>query len=73
MRMLPAVLTCIAVLACVLAEPTQAAIKFKRFPACPDGPVSMKTCECQAAGTSRRHHFCHAGNSCDTATGQCHK
>jgi hypothetical protein len=56
----------------IMTEPTFAAIKFKRFPHCPEGLVSAKTCECHA-GASGRYHFCHAGNSCDTATGKCHK
>jgi hypothetical protein len=55
-----------------MTEPAFAAIKFKRFPHCPEGPVSVKTCECHA-GTSGRYHFCHAGNSCDTDTGKCRK
>jgi hypothetical protein len=55
----------------LVTEPAVAAIKFKRFPHCPEGPVSVKTCECHA-GTSGRYHFCHAGNSCDTDTGKCH-
>jgi hypothetical protein len=54
------------------AEPAFAAIKYKRFLPCADGAVTVKTCECHA-GTSGRYHFCHAGNSCDTRTGQCHK
>ena len=53
-------------------EPAFAAIKFKRFPHCPEGTVTMKTCECHA-GSSGRYHFCHAGNSCDTDTGRCRK
>jgi len=58
---------------CVLVvEPAAAAIKFKRFPHCPEGPVTMKTCECHR-GTSGRYRFCHAGNSCDTERGKCHK
>ena len=58
----------------LVTEPAVAAIKFKRFPHCPEGivPESLKTCECHA-GTSGRYHFCHAGNSCDTHTGKCHK
>ena len=56
----------------LVTEPAFAAIKFKRFPHCPAGHVSVKTCECHA-GTSGRYHFCHAGNSCDTDTGKCHK
>jgi hypothetical protein len=55
-----------------MIEPAFAAIKFKRFPHCPEGTVSAKTCECHA-GTSGRYRFCHAGNSCDTETGKCHK
>jgi hypothetical protein len=56
----------------LMIEPAFAAIKFKRFPHCPEGTVSAKTCECHA-GTSGRYRFCHAGNSCDTETGKCHK
>ena len=56
----------------LVAEPAFAAIKFKRFPHCPEGAVTVKTCECHA-GTSGRYHFCHAGKSCDTDTGKCHK
>jgi hypothetical protein len=59
-------------LSLLVTEPACAAIKFKRFPHCPEGHVSVKTCECHA-GTSGRYHFCHAGNSCDTETGKCHK
>jgi hypothetical protein len=70
--MLPA-FSILFALSCVVAGPAEAAIKFKRFPPCPDGLVSKQTCECKVAGTSRRHHFCHAGNICDTETGYCHK
>jgi hypothetical protein len=56
----------------LVTEPAFAAIKFKRFPHCPEGIVSVKTCECHA-GTSGRYRFCHAGNSCDTTAGKCHK
>jgi len=56
----------------LLATPASAAVKYKRFPHCGEGPVSVKTCECHA-GTSGRYHFCHDGNSCDTNTGKCHK
>jgi len=56
----------------LVTEPAFAAIKFNRFPHCPEGPVSVKTCECHR-GSSGRYHFCHAGNSCDTDTGKCHK
>ena len=58
---------------CFLATaPAYAAIKFKRFPHCPEGTVTVKTCECHA-GASGRYRFCHAGNSCDTDAGKCHK
>lgn len=56
----------------LLTEPALAAIKFKRFPHCPEGTVSVKTCECHA-GTSGRYQLCHAGNSCDPNSGKCHK
>jgi len=56
----------------LVTEPAIAAVKFKRFAPCPEGAVNVKTCECHA-GTSGRYHFCHAGNSCDTQTGKCHK
>ena len=59
-------------LCALITEPASAAIKFKRFPHCPEGPVTMKTCECHR-GDSGRYHFCHAGNSCDTERGKCHK
>jgi hypothetical protein len=59
-------------LSLIVTEPAVAAIKYKRFPHCAEGPVSVKTCECHA-GPSGRYHFCHAGNSCDTQTGKCHK
>jgi len=49
-----------------------AAIKFKRFPHCPAGLVTKKTCECHA-GESGRYHFCHAGYECDIVTGKCSK
>jgi hypothetical protein len=54
------------------AHESSAAIRFKRFPHCPEGLVSKKTCECHA-GSSGRFHFCHAGENCDTAHGLCHK
>jgi hypothetical protein len=58
---------------CLLpAQPAFSAVKYKRFPQCSAGAVTEKTCECHA-GTSSRYHFCHAGNSCDTDTGKCHK
>jgi hypothetical protein len=65
-------LVALLILPVLMTEPTFAAIKFKRFPHCPEGPVSMKTCECHA-GTSGRYRFCHAGNSCDAVAGKCHK
>jgi hypothetical protein len=64
------VLSC--VLTCVLAQDAFAAIKFKRFAHCPDGLVSVKTCECHAAN-SRHWHFCHAGEYCHTFDGTCSK
>ena len=69
-KMVLAALLC--AFACSMAEESFAAIKFKRFPHCPEGLVSKKTCECHA-GTSGRFHFCHAGYICDTVHGQCHK
>ena len=65
-------------LACVAATDATAAIKYKRFPACAGGPVTEKTCECHASTApvstkSHRFHYCHAGESCDTATGKCNK
>ena len=59
-------------LSLIAAGPAFAAVKFKRFAHCGEGTVTVKTCECHA-GTSGRYHFCHAGNSCDTNTGKCHK
>jgi hypothetical protein len=57
------VIACICM--CMAAQGASAAIKFKRFPHCPVGLVSMKTktCECHA-GTSGRYEFCHAGHYC---------
>jgi hypothetical protein len=63
-------LTC--VFCCTMAQDALAAIKFKRFPHCPNGIVTKKTCECHA-GTAGRYHFCHAGYHCDTDTGRCSK
>lgn len=58
---------------CLLTtEPAFAAIKFRRYPHCPEGTVTVKTCECHA-GKSGRYHYCHAGNSCDPDKGKCHK
>jgi hypothetical protein len=59
----------------VLAGATQgsfAAIKYKRFDACPEGAVTADTCECRAAATGR-FKFCHKGNYCDTKHGLCSK
>jgi hypothetical protein len=61
------VIACISM--CAAAQDASAAIKFKRFPHCPEGLVSMKTCECHA-GTSGKYHFCHAGHYCH-ADGAC--
>ena len=62
------ILSC--VFSCLLAQDASAAIKFKRFPSCPDGLVSKKTCECRE-GTSRRFEFCHSGQYCHTFSGVC--
>jgi hypothetical protein len=64
------VLSC--VFTCLLAHDAFAAFKFKRFPHCPDGLVSAKTCECHASN-SRHWHFCHAGQYCHTFDGTCSK
>ena len=64
-----------AALICAFTCPTvhsSAAIRFKRFPHCPEGLVKKKTCECHA-GSSGRFHFCHVGENCDTTHGLCHK
>ncbi|WP_156927622.1 hypothetical protein [Bradyrhizobium sp. Tv2a-2] len=60
-----------ALLSYLLAGPALSAIRFKRFPHCPDGVVTKKTCECHA-GDSGRYRFCHAGDNCDTFRGKCH-
>jgi hypothetical protein len=57
---------------CLLAQDASAAVKFKRFVRCGEGPVTVKTCECHAAN-SRIWHFCHAGEYCHTFDGTCHK
>jgi hypothetical protein len=67
--MTKAVFVIICLCTCVAAQDASAAIKFKRFPHCPQGLVSMKTCECHT-GTSGRYHFCHAGHYCH-ADGTC--
>ncbi len=58
------------VFTCLLAQDAFAAIKFQRFQHCPDGLVSVKTCECHASN-SRHWHFCHAGQYCHTLDGSC--
>jgi hypothetical protein len=55
----------------LLSQDASAAVKFKRFPHCPEGLVSAKTCECHAVN-SRIWHFCHAGEYCHS-DGSCHK
>lgn len=68
MKKATVVLACFLV--CSFAQGASAAIKYKRFPHCPQGPVTMKTCECHA-GTSGRYHFCHAGQYCHAFDGTC--
>jgi hypothetical protein len=65
----------VCALACLAATDASAAVKYKRYPQCTGGPVTEKTCECHASATpaSRRFHYCHAGESCDTTTGKCSK
>jgi len=60
------------VFTCFAAQNAFAAVKFKRFPHCPDGLVSAKTCECHAA-SSHHWHYCHAGQYCHTFDGTCSK
>jgi hypothetical protein len=60
------------ILACVIAQDADAAIRFKRFAHCPAGLISKKTCECHM-GETGRYHICHAGYHCDTAIGKCSK
>jgi hypothetical protein len=60
------------VFGCVLATDAFAAVRFKRFPHCGEGLVTLKTCECHAS-TSRAWHYCHAGEYCRTLDGSCHK
>jgi hypothetical protein len=62
------VLSC--VFTCLLAQEASAALKYKRFPHCPEGKVMARTCECHA-GASGRYHFCHALHYCNTYTGVC--
>jgi hypothetical protein len=54
------------------AQNAFAAIKFKRFAHCGDGPVTVHTCECHASN-SRVWHYCHAGYYCHTFDGTCRK
>jgi hypothetical protein len=70
MRQFLVVVAC--AISCLIAQQADAAIKFKRFPHCPAGLVTKKTCECHA-GESGRYHFCHTGYQCDTVTGKCSK
>jgi len=48
---------------CLSAQDALAAVKYMRFPHCPEGLVTAKTCECHA-GTSEHFHYCHAGHYC---------
>ena len=64
--------TLICTIACLATQESSAAIRFKRFPHCPEGLVSKKTCECHR-GASGRFHYCHAGYYCDSVHGQCKK
>jgi hypothetical protein len=65
-----AILVAACVFTCLLVQEASAAIKYKRFPHCPEGLVSAKTCECHAA-MSGRYQFCHAGHYCHTFEGAC--
>ena len=47
-----------------------AAVKYKRYPHCSEGPVTVPTCECHI-GTTGRFHYCHAGHFCHTFDGSC--
>ena len=69
------VLSCVILSAAftgLMAQDASAAFKFKRFEHCPDGLVSVKTCECRST-SSRHFEFCHAGLYCHTFDGTCHK
>jgi phosphatidylserine/phosphatidylglycerophosphate/cardiolipin synthase-like enzyme len=57
------------VFGCILATDAFAAVKFKRFPHCGEGLVTVKTCECHAIN-SRIWHFCHAGEYCRRIDGK---
>jgi hypothetical protein len=39
------------VFTCLLAQSAFAAVKFKRFPHCGEGLVTVKTCECHASNS----------------------
>jgi len=54
----------------LLAQDASAAMKYKRYPHCPEGPVTMVTCECHI-GTTGRFHYCHAGHFCHSLDGSC--
>jgi hypothetical protein len=58
-----AIFIVVCVCICVATQQASAAVKYKRFPHCPEGLVSMKTCECHA-GASGKYEFCHAGHYC---------
>ena len=58
-----AIFIVLCVCMCVATQQASAAVKYKRFPHCPEGLVSMKTCECHV-GTSGKYEFCHAGHYC---------
>ena len=54
----------------LLAQDASAAVKYKRYPHCPEGPVTMATCECHI-GTTGHFHYCHAGQFCHSLNGAC--
>ena len=70
-EMKPHLIALVCVSAFLLTTDAHAAFKFKRFPHCGEGLVTVKTCECHAS-TSRHWHFCHAGEYCHTFDGTCH-
>jgi hypothetical protein len=65
-----AIVVTLCAAACLLTQNASAAIKFKRFPHCADGLVTVKTCECHSAA-SRHFYYCHAGQYCHTSDGSC--
>lgn len=71
MKRLCILLAC-AGFAALSTGPALSAIKYKRFPHCPEAAATQKTCECHA-GKSARFHYCHAGDHCDSSTGKCRK